>query len=80
MPVTLPSGIIRGETYTVTFLTGGKRTLKNPEEKLNEARDSLSTIIHMIDRRDPEAGPEVLLDLVRAEAVECLDRIREEES
>jgi hypothetical protein len=53
--------------------------LKTPKEKLNEARDSLSTIIHMIDRREPEASADVLLDLVRHEAVECLDRIREED-
>ena len=60
----------------------GSRTegpLKTPKEKLNEARDSLSTIIHMIDRREPEASADVLLDLVRHEAVECLDRIREED-
>jgi len=53
--------------------------LKTPKEKLNEARDSLSTIIHMIDRRKPETSADVLLDLVRHEAVECLDRIREED-
>jgi len=60
----------------------GSRTegpLKTSKEKLNEARDSLSTIIHMIDRREPEASADVLLDLVRHEAVECLDRIREED-
>jgi hypothetical protein len=33
----------------------------------------------MIDRREPETSADVLLDLVRHEAVECLDRIREED-
>jgi hypothetical protein len=52
---------------------------KAPEEKLNEARDSLSTIIHLIERRKAGESADVLLDMVRHEAVECLDRIREED-
>jgi hypothetical protein len=57
---------------------GRGREVKTPEEKLNEARDAMSTIIHLIDSRDPEASPAVLLDLIRHEAVECLDSIRED--
>lgn len=53
--------------------------MKTPKEKLEEARDSLSTIIHMIDRHQPGSSADVLLDLVRHEAVGCLDKIREED-
>ena len=46
-------------------------------EKLEEAKNSLSTIIKMIDDREEDTKAGIVLDLVRAEAVDCLDRIRE---
>ena len=54
-----------------------RRTLKTAEEKLNEAKDTLSTIIHSVDNREPETRPEVVIDVIRQEAVDCLDRIRQ---
>ena len=54
------------------------KTVKTIEEKLNEARDTLSTIIHIVDSRKPDAGLEVVIDMIRLEAVDCLDRIRVE--
>jgi hypothetical protein len=47
-------------------------------DKLEEAKNSLATIIKMIDDRDEDTKAGIVLDLVRAEAVDCLDRIRED--
>ena len=47
-------------------------------EKLEEAKNSLAAIIKMIDDRGDETKAGIVLDLVRAEAVDCLDRIRED--
>ena len=52
--------------------------MKTIEEKLNEARDTLSTIIHIVDSREPGTGLEAVIDTIRQEAVDCLDRIRVE--
>ena len=52
---------------------------RSSNEKLAEARDTLSTIIHFVDSRGTETNPEVVLDMIRSAAVNCLDTIREED-
>ena len=47
------------------------------DEKLNEARDTLATIIKMADDNPDLANS--LVTTIRTEAVDCLDRIREED-
>lgn len=56
----------------------GRERDMEKNEKLEEAKNSLATIIKMIDDRGENTKAGIVLDLVRAEAVDCLDRIRED--